>query len=177
MTRFGFVLIGLGWLPVIAVALWWSGFAPFPQRPAEGLIEQSFYYSAQMHPDYIQERVAGADKPTPKQCTDSRTESPWPPEMPFQRVCWRQETAPMYGFGSPRWALTSTSYVPPPNPHNYSSGRLVVMAFTRSYAACMWKKKALDDDTAAIGRWNIEHSPSHTLGEVRYFSDCTEVPK
>jgi hypothetical protein len=26
-------IAGLGWLPIIAVSLWWAGFAPFPTKP------------------------------------------------------------------------------------------------------------------------------------------------
>lgn len=168
--RAGYFVIGLGWIPVIALAAWWAGFMPFPTSPGDVGIEASTMNGIGGASSAIQEIVSVT------KVKNDLKKAPYGPNAWFcdednKSFChlYQISEVPFYGWITPRWILTAKSF-----PHGS-----VPLATYGTYAACQWnsdrKGKAAEEQRVNYERWAIEQHQKVERTEYEFFS-CVKMP-
>jgi hypothetical protein len=171
MKAVRYYVIGLIWLPVIALAAWWAGFMPFPTRPEEiGYENNTFDGSTGSDKGF--RLLISASKAREKAKVAPYGLGQWYCNAENKEACHIYEVReePFYGLANPAWVLTASE------PKSNGS---VAVALYGTYAACMWneerRQKAEEEDRVSYDRWATEHHIEIDPSRVEYYS-CDRMP-
>jgi hypothetical protein len=176
MKTVGYLSIGFGWLPILALIAWWAGFMPFPTRPEEiGL--HSFDSNGAMTADgkysvgqgYQILYSAAKAKEEVKSLRFGLGQWDCDPDNKLNCNLYQVREEPFFGVGNPHWVLKVQTLEHGATP----------LALYGTYAACKWteerKSKETDNNRVSYERWATEHNQK--IGQQEYESySCVRAP-
>ena len=174
-------IAGLGWFPIIALALWWAGFAPFPTAPlylsytrtvlCDWDDPEGHHCSSAtlLNGHYDHYHFSGDAPPKSGHCEFTKGGDNYP-----EWNCDDLVTVPRFGLGHARWVIETTAITSPerdkPEPAKGTTGLYVYFkAAYSSYGACMYRMPK-DTIPAESGEPNTvwwEYSKCKSVKEYR----------
>jgi hypothetical protein len=175
MKTLRYFLIGIVWLPILALMAWWAGFMPFPTRPEEiglssfsasGTVGQDGY---SIGPGYQRLITAAKAKQEVKSLRYGLGQWDCDPGNKLNCNLYQVRETPFFGVGSPHWVLTVQTLEHGETP----------LDLYGTYAACKWteerKSKEADDNRVSYERWATEHNQKIEKQEYESHS-CVRMP-
>jgi hypothetical protein len=166
---------GFGWIfPALLVA-WWAGFAPFPNSPYELGEHRTAHvkYDRQESSEIVSAVEARTKVKELKYGLNQFDDTPYNDQT---QTLYAVREYPFFGWTAPQWVLSATSY----STVQYRVYSETPMALYRTYGACEWNMKRINDrddaERVSYERWATEQHQKidNTVGP---YLECKRVPK